>query len=134
MPMHYPGATSRTNRTQSFTLFAADLDAGQHPNSSRLIKSHSFGLHDAITSCLHATGTHSRPRFISLRYTMGTMSDIVQGLRKMIRDGEQQAADRTLVAFFDAFKYRIPDLHKKSSIRVAIERPFYALKVREIPN
>jgi hypothetical protein len=48
MPMNYPGTTTRTNRTQSFALFAADLDAEQNPNSSRLIKSRSFGLHDAF--------------------------------------------------------------------------------------
>jgi hypothetical protein len=70
MPMNDPGTTTRTNRTQSFALFAADLDAEQNPISSRLIKSRSFGLHDAISSPVHATGTHPPPRFIVQRYNI----------------------------------------------------------------
>jgi len=34
----------------------------------------------------------------------------------------------------DMFKFRIPGLQEKSSFRVALERPFYASKVNEIPN
>ena len=58
----------------------------------------------------------------------------VEGLRAIRRERSRSDYDFCVRAFQSNFKYRIPDLDKKPSWRVTLERPFYASKVQEIPN
>jgi hypothetical protein len=69
-----------------------------------------------------------------LNASMETMADIVKGIRQFAREGNRKGYDLTIKIFQDMFKYRIPDIHKKTSIKVSIERPFYDSKVIEISN
>ena len=61
-----------------------------------------------------------------------TLPKVVSAIRSIIANDEDP--ELAIRVCLDIFKYRIPGVDKKSSLRVKLERPFYAAKVDEIPN
>jgi hypothetical protein len=62
------------------------------------------------------------------------LPEMISAIRRLKADGEMRGYKLSVSLVLDTFKYRIPGLQEKSSFRVALERPFYASKVNEIPN
>ena len=71
MAMDGPRTTAGTYRTRSSELILAQLDGQQKPESSRQIKSFSFGLHDATPPPLLANVPLPRSHFSSKLYNLG---------------------------------------------------------------
>ncbi len=71
---------------------------------------------------------------VRLRAAVKHLPEIISGMREFKRDGETTGYKLAVSMAIDLFKYRIPRSIYKSPVRLAIERPFYALKVREIPD
>ena len=62
------------------------------------------------------------------------MPEMIATMRDFASTGDERNYRRSVQAFLDAFKYRIPGIHQQSPLRLAVERPFYAAKAKEIPN
>jgi hypothetical protein len=69
-----------------------------------------------------------------LRSAVDALPTIISEMRKLARAGNRKGYDLSVRLLLDTFKLRIPDMDKKSVLRVTIERPFYSSKVREIPD
>jgi hypothetical protein len=62
------------------------------------------------------------------------LPELLEIIRDCQKKGNRIEYEKGKQGVLDMFKYRIPDLAKKSALRVSMERPFYAAKVDEIPN
>jgi hypothetical protein len=69
-----------------------------------------------------------------LKSSVRELPTIISEMRKVVRAGNRKGYDVLARLFLDTFKLRIPDLDKKSVLRVAIERPFYGSRIKEIPD
>ena len=70
--------------------------------------------------------------FAHVKSAVLNLPELIRLLRLMDRNEEEYAISMRFL--IDHFKYRIPNVDKKSPIRLLFERPFYACRVREIPN
>jgi hypothetical protein len=62
------------------------------------------------------------------------LPEIIKTIRDLRKNGDLAEYQKGRQTVLDMFKYRIPDLPKKSAFRLTVERPFYAARVEEIPN
>jgi hypothetical protein len=69
-----------------------------------------------------------------LRSAVDALPSIISEMRKLVSAGNRKGYDFSVRLFLDTFKLRIPDMDKKSMLRLTFERPFYSSKVREIPD
>ena len=69
-----------------------------------------------------------------LKSSVRELPTIISEMRKVVRAGNRKGYDVLARLFLDTFKLRIPDLDKKSVLRVAIEHPFYGSRIKEIPD
>jgi hypothetical protein len=68
-----------------------------------------------------------------LHAALATIPEIVAPISSLLQTGNRASED-ALNLFRDMFKYRIPDIDKKTGLRVKLERLIYSKRVKEIPN
>jgi hypothetical protein len=113
------------NTYYQFCSFRLDFNRGPHYHPSGVrFPNHGWlgGLEKYYKESAH------------LEASVENLPQIINGMREMKKHGQMEGYKLSLSVALDLFKYRIPNAPNKSSIRLALERPFYAPKVREIPN
>jgi hypothetical protein len=105
-----------------FSCLVIRFEGGQHPET--MLKAHGFmrGLKKFAEENAF------------LRSAVDALPTIISEMRSLVSAGNRKGYDLSVRLFLDTFKLRIPDMDKKSVLRVAIERPFYSSRVREIPD
>ncbi len=113
------------NTYYEFCSFRLDFDRGPHYHPSR--------VRYPKDGYLAALEKYDK-ELAHLEASVENLPQIINGMREMKKHGEMEGYKLSLSLALDMFKYRIPHAPDKSSIRLALERPFYAPKVREIPD
>ena len=71
---------------------------------------------------------------VHLTASIKGLPKIIAPLRNILRDDGPDAAEGLIFIILAVFKYKIPDVDKKSMIRLKLEKPFYSSSVDEIPD
>ena len=111
-----------TNIYYEFSCLVIRSQSGQHPEAMLKARGFMQGLKKFAEENAF------------LRSAVDALPTIISEMRKLARAGDRKGYEFLVRLFLDTFKLRIPNVDKKSMLRLTFERSYYSSKVKEIPD